>query len=657
MKQKIERVVILFLFLFFISFKLQSTPFKDFERKFDRAKTLYNSGNYSAALKLYLELYKSDSSNCNICYKIGSCYLKSGRENRKTLYFLKKAAFSVSSNYNDDSVKERNAPVIVYRLLGDAYHLNYEFDAAIEMFQKFLKTEANDKEISREMTRKIAMCNIGKELVAEPLEVKITNLGKNINSPYPDYAPKLSADQSTMIFTSKRPGNTGGNTYDGGQYFEDIYISVKKNNQWQKAENLGWPVNTVGNESAIAMSVDGQEILIYKDDLGDGNIYSSELNGDKWSMPKKLNSHINSKWWEPAACISADGNTLFFVSDRPGGYGGSDIYKSSKTSRGEWGRAVNLGPTINTPYDEHTPFIHPDGATLYFSSKGHKSMGGFDVFYSRTLMSDNRTWLEPTNVGYPINTTGDDAFYILSPDKSVAYYTSSSENGFGEKDNYMIVFPNMNESAPLSLIKGEVLDTNNNAAKNVEITVSDNQTGEVIAVYHTNNKTGKYSFILPGGKSHNITYDAEGHMFCSASEYADGNKYKETEEQVKLTPLKVGASTRLNNVFFNYDDSNLRPSSKVELERMFEFMMKYPKIKVEIIGYADSRGSDAYNKKLSLDRATAVVNYLVKKGIEKQRLVATGLGESKSHQDKSGQTGSNGLKPSDRRVEFKIIEM
>lgn len=622
---------------------------RDYERKFERAQNLYTNGNYSDALRMYLEIFKNDSTNCNLCYKIGACYLKTEHEQKKALRFLKKAAASVSSAYDAESAKERNAPVKVYKLLADAYHANYEFDAAISFYEKFLKTPTQERDISKEIKRRIDMCNTGKILFANPIDVKITNLGNHINSPYPDYAPKVTADQHTMIYTSKRPENMGGKTYDGGQYFEDIYVSVKKDGKWQKGESIGSPVNTVGNEAAVAISTDGQEILIYKDDMGDGNIYSTQLDGDKWSVPRKLNAHINSKHWEPAACISADGNSIYFVSDRPGGFGGSDIYKSTRTPRGEWGRAVNLGPAINSAFDEHTPFIHPDGVTLYFSSKGHKSMGGFDIFYCR-FSSEQKSWSEPNNIGYPINTTGDDAFYILSPDKSMAYYSSAAAGGLGEKDNYQIYFPTVKEPAPLALIRGQVRDTAN-VPKNVQITVADNQTGQVLGVYQSNSKTGEYSFILEKGKSHNIAYEADGHMFCSACEYSGGQSYDEKEKQVKLSPLKPGASTTLNNIFFDFDDSKLKPASVTELDRVYNFMLKYPSLKVEVDGYADSKGTDEYNRKLSKARAQSVVDYLVKKGIAADRLVPAGRGENQPAADNTG------IKPSDRKVELRVVKM
>jgi outer membrane protein OmpA-like peptidoglycan-associated protein len=462
-----------------------------------------------------------------------------------------------------------------------------------------------------------------------------------------------------MIFTSCRPENTGGNTYDGGKYFEDIYIATRKDKDspWSKAANLGFPVNTVDNEGVVAISPDGQEILLYKDDMGDGNIYSSRLEGDKWTVPVKLNSNINSKYWEPCAFISADGNTIYFVSDRPGGYGGTDIYKSEKDAKGEWGPALNLGPAINTVYDEYSPFIHPDGETLYFSSKGHNSMGGYDVFFSRTKNGD-KTWLEATNVGYPVNGPGDEAFYMVSPDKQRAYYTSYREGGYGEKDNYMITFPELPDSPPISLVQGTVLDSAKQAPANAVITVIDNETGEIAGVYHPNTRSGKYLLMLTPG-NHNIIVQADGSLFYSDHYYiSEKDNYRESGKDINLEPIGEGSKVVLNNVYFDFDQSRLRSSSKTELNSVIKFLKLNPGIKMEVSGFADSKGNDEYNRKLSLERSKAVIAYLTANGIEAKRLKASASGKiSSGPRENAVNEKENAGRQLDRRVELRILAL
>jgi outer membrane protein OmpA-like peptidoglycan-associated protein len=631
---------------------------RDYERKIDRAEILFRNGNYTDALTMYLDLYKLDSLNYNVCYKIGVCYMKSGRLNNPSAAqkYLEKAVKGVSKSYEAESRKERKSPLSTYRLLADACHLNYKFDEAILNYQQFKKSGKPDRATVKEIDRKIGMCITGKELMACPAEVKIINMGKSINSPFPDYAPRLTADRSVMIYTSRRPENTGGRTYDGGQYFEDIYIATRNGDEW-KSKNIGWPINTVGNEAAIGISAAGQEILIYKDDMGDGNIYSSRLNGSKWSTPKKLNSHINSPYWEPAAFLTADGKTLFFVSDRPGGYGGTDIYRSKRTANGDWGKAVNLGPTVNSPYDEHSPYLHPDGVTLFFSSKGHKTMGGYDVFSTYSLLSDDKAWVEPVNVGYPINTPGDDAFYMVSTDKQFAYYSSQSDDLVGEKDIYMVTFAD-DKKVPLALIKGRVFDNAGKAARNVTITVTDNGNNEVEGVYQSNSESGQYLFVLTPGKSHNISYEAEGSLFYTENTFIpEADSYRETVKDIKLSDLSAGSKVVLNNIFFDFDQTELKPYSLTELNRVAGFLNTHPKISVEVSGYADSKGSDAYNKRLSLERANAVVNYLMGKGIPKSRLKVMGHGVSDEDAGLKTNLKDSSGRENHRRVELRIIKV
>ena len=280
----------------------------DFHLKFEKTKELCKEGNYYAALPMYLELYRMDTTNANICYLIGDCYLKARSEKVKALPFLKKALGSVSHKYKEGSSEEKNAPLLSYKLLGDAYHIHSMFDKAIQSYETYKKEmifyKMKDADNLKEANRKIEMCLTGKQLMAAPVKVKIENMGKNINSPYADYSPVLTADQSNMIFTTRRKESTGGLLTDDGKYFEDIYISNYDGKNWSVATSIGKPINTDGNEASVGISPDGQEILIYKDDNGDGNIYSTTLNGDVWSTPIKLNENINSKHWEPSAFIT-----------------------------------------------------------------------------------------------------------------------------------------------------------------------------------------------------------------------------------------------------------------------------------------------------------------------------------------------------------------
>jgi outer membrane protein OmpA-like peptidoglycan-associated protein/Tol biopolymer transport system component len=648
---------------------------ENFEKNFNLAETIfskvyqngklesvtYSKDGYSTALPLFLNLYREDTLNKSIAFKLGVCYLSSKRRRVEAITYFNKAITAITNNYKESSAGEKNAPLIAYKFLGDAYHLNYQFDKAIETYQKYIAVMAEnnntDKVLLTETNRKIEMCKTGILLVANPVKIKIKNMGSNINSIYADYSPVLSADQNSLYFTSRRVGSTGGLKDEEGNFLEDIYTSTKTKTGWSKALNIGAPVNTNENEASVGLSPDGQTILIYKDDNGDGNIYSTSLDGNVWSKPVKLNENINSKYWEPSAFISADGNTLYFTSDRPGGYGGRDLYTSTRTPETDWGHATNMGPTINTPYDEDAPFIHPDERTLYFSSNGHNTMGGFDIFVS--LLSDDGTWSEPLNVGYPINTPDDDIYYVVSPDGLKAYFSSFRGDGIGEKDIYEATFLDKKE-VPLTLIKGIVKDESDNIAKNAVITVTDNVTEQVVGVYHTNSTTGKFLFILVPGKNYNITYQEKGDLFYSENmEIPKESNYYEIDRAVSLDPIVVGSKIVLNNIFFDFDKATLRSLSNVELKNLVLLLKGNPNLKVEISGYTDSKGTTDYNQTLSEERAQAVVTRLAENGISSDRMKAKGYGKTLpvAANKKSNGSDDPAGRQLNRRVELKITEI
>lgn len=654
-------------------FNAQSTN-ESFEENFNRGEQIfsqvYKDGKeesltiskegYADALPFFLYLYKQDPTNMNLAFKIGVCYHGLRKDRAQAIPYLEKAVNAVSLDYKGSAYAERYAPTMAYKFMGDAYHLNYQFDAAIDAYDKFIASYTNiknrDKEIIAEANQKIAMCNAGKRLVADPIKVNIVNLGSAVNSAHADYSPVLSADQERLYFTSRRPGSTGAELDADGNFMEDIYMSTKTRSGWSKAENIGLPLNTKWHEATVGISPDGQTILIYKDDEGIGNIYSTSLNGDKWSEPVKLNNNINTKHWEPSAFISADGNTLYFTSNRPGGYGGRDLYTSTKSSDGDWGNATNMGPVINTPFDEDAPYIHPDGVTLAFSSNGHNTMGGFDIFTS-TLSYDG-TWSNPENIGYPINTTDDDIFYMTSPDGKKAYFSSFRANGQGGKDIYELTFL-QKKPTPLTLIKGNVNYAVGNLSNKVQIIITDNETEQVVGVYNANTNTGEFLFILIPGRNYNITYLSDNHLFYSENvEIPKESEYYEIKKEVPLYPIAVGSKIVLNNIFFDFDKSTLRPQSNVELKNLVLLMKNNPGLKVEIAGHTDSKGESNYNQKLSEQRAQAVVNKLIASGINANRLKAKGYGKTKpaARNKKADGTDNPTGRQLNRRVELTITE-
>jgi Tol biopolymer transport system component len=448
--------------------------------------------NYPLALVNFKEAYLIDSSSANINYKLGVCYLQSGSQKYKAVYHLEKAVQNTTHNYSEDNAYETKASEFAYYYLGEAYRISYNFIASYVNFKKFKDmVGSKNAELTSEIDKQIAINTTAQEFTKDSAKVLIVNFGDSVNSAFPDYNPVISADESTLIFSSRRPESTGdGDVTDEGLYMEDIYVSYKKaNGKWTKAKSISSRINTADDEGCIGMSPDGQQLFVYKNVNG-GDIYYSNMEGETWSALYPLSSNINSTSLETNVSISVDGNTIYFVSDRKeGSFGGRDIWRSVRLPNGEWSLPTNLGPTINTAEDEDAPFIHPDGVTMFFSSKGHKNMGGFDVFRT-TKISDGK-WSEPENLRAPINTPDDDVYYAQSPDGKRGYFSSVRKGNYGDRDIFRIDFER-SMAEPLTLLKG-ILTFNglNKMPSNVKIVVTEEGTNKLVQDIKPNESTGR----------------------------------------------------------------------------------------------------------------------------------------------------------------------
>ncbi|HWY38130.1 MAG TPA: OmpA family protein [Bacteroidia bacterium] len=493
--------------------------------------------------------------------------------------------------------------------------------------------------------------------VHDSVTIEIKNPGKEINSAFADYAPVISADGSVMIFTSRRPVSEKEIRKNSAST-EHIFSSEfdLKTHTWSNAFILPGTVNIRSrNNSAIALSNDGQQMLTYHDDInGNGDIYQSKLNGTQWTEAVSLGEPINSKYHESSAGISPDGKTIYFVSDRPGGAGGRDIWCSTKNEKGQWGNAINMGAPVNTDKDEEGVFAHPDGKTIYFSSKGNEGFGGYDIYRS---VFKNGVWGTPENLGEPLNTDGDDVFFVMHANGMKGYYSSSIAGGAGDKDIYEVTFiPVKKEKPPvgpaLTLLKGLVLDEEKLTPVEAFIEIVDNEKHEIISTFSSNSSSGKFLVSLPAGKNYGIAVKAENYLFYSDNfNLPDTAAYREIERNVLLKKLVVGKKIVLKNIFYDFDKATLRPESVSELDRMVSLMSQNASITIEVSSYTDSKGADEYNKKLSQARAQAVVDYLINKGISKERLTAIGFGEAFPIAENETEEG----RQLNRRTEFKIL--
>jgi outer membrane protein OmpA-like peptidoglycan-associated protein/tetratricopeptide (TPR) repeat protein len=641
------------------------------KKQLKNANSFFEQKLYKQAVPAYLEAIKIEPNNAEANYKLGVSYLNTIHQT-KAMPYLQKAV----------SLNPQIAPD-VYWQLGRACQLNHEYEKALTAYKEH-KKKINPKEDKeglemKKVDRKIFECENGIEYMKNPVKAKIENMGSVINSSFEDFAPVITPDESILLFTSRRQGSTG-NLQDedkNNEPFEDIYISYRKNGAWTAPKNVGKPINTEGHDASIAITPDGNQIFIYKQE-NYGTIYLSKFTQGQWSKPEELSKSINSKYGETSITLTSDGQTAYFTSDRPGGLGDLDIYVVKKDKKGRWGEPVSLGPTINTPYSEDSPFIHPDGRTLYFSSKGHSGMGGFDIFKT-TLKADGK-WSEPEHLGYPINTADDDLYFVLSADNKHGYYSSEREDGLGDQDLYMISMPEPEKLAsvsskdikdekttvkrkiapvakvesfnPITILKGTISDALTKDKLEADVVIIDNDKNEVITEMKSNATTGGYLVVLPSGRNYGIRVQRPDYLFHSENfDIPSSANYQEIVKDVELKKVAVGTKIVLRNIFFDFDKATLRPQSTAELERLFQLMTDVPNLKIEISGHTDNKGAAEYNKDLSERRAKAVVDYLVGKGINASRLKYAGYGFDRPIAPNDSDEG----RQLNRRTEFEII--
>ena len=494
-------LVITILWMFAVTAYTQENS-KEFKKSFSLANKTYKMGNYYGALKLYNEIYNQDPENKEMNFNIGVCNYNIRAYKKSEEHFLKSSS-AISLE--------------LFRYKASLAHINMKFKKALNYYNAY-KLISGDKDISNEEINRLVQKTKYAELAVKDIRnVMVQNVGTTINTEHQEYVPLISADEKMMLFTSRRPGSTGGKLDPNGMPFEDIYISTKINNSWQTPMALNKGINTEGNDACVGLSADGQILFLFKpsEDLSSGDIYESRMGLDDWETPTKLGSNINSEYNETSATITLDDKIIYFSSDRPGGFGGKDIYKVMRLPNGKWSKAINLGAGINTPYDEDAPFIHTDKKTLYFSSKGHQNMGGYDVFKS---VYEKRVWSTPENLKYPINTVQDDIFFVLSANGKVGYYSSSRDGGHGGQDIYKVVLKD--QFIMQHVLKAIINSKEDKLPLSAKITLIENESKKVQGIYKSNDNTGKFIMLVNPEKSYNIIIEsADYHSHTSEFEF------------------------------------------------------------------------------------------------------------------------------------------
>jgi len=488
----------------------------------------------------------------------------------------------------------------------------------------------------------LADCDFSIEAIKHPVPFKPINMGPAINTADDEYLPVATADESELIFTRKIANN------------EDFYKSIKVNGEWQTATYLSSNINTPEyNEGAQSITQDGKFLFFTgcnrPDGLGRCDIYVSQKKGDDWGKPFDLPPPVNTPGWESQPSISSDGRTLYFTSNRKGGYGGYDIWKSTLTEKG-WGEPVNLGPNINTAFDEQSAFIHPDDSTLYFCSDGWPGLGGKDLFVSR--LGKDGQWGKPTNLGYPINTNGDENGLTLTAEGSQAFYSSNNLNGYGGFDIYTFELPENLRPHLVTYVKGTVNDAKTKEPLEAQVEIIDLQKDESVYGDYSDPDHGAFLATLTTGKNYGLNISKSGYLFYSQNFSLIGHEAgKPYDIAVLLQPIEIGNKVILNNIFFDTNKFDLKQESLAELQKLVDFLTVNPTLKIEISGHTDNVGNDQLNQTLSENRAKAVYQYLVDNKIDPTRLQYKGYGKTQPIATNDTDEG----RAKNRRTEFKII--
>ena len=546
-------------------------------------------------------------------------------------------------------INERYYPYGFIRL-GQLQYEDTQYAEALSSYSHFLQLNTGNAKNEEKAKDGILRCTFSIDAIQHPVDFTPENLGNGVNSTLDDYWPSLSADEQTLVITR---------LIKSEDFFkkvqEDFFISHWINNGWSVAKNLGYPINTSDNEGAQTLSGDGRLMVFTacnrSDGIGRCDLYWSIRRGDKWSTPQNMGKSINTAYRETQPSITPDGRTLYFASDRPGGKGNHDIWVSCKDSADHWTVPENLGDSINSPGTEMSPFIHPDNQSLYFSSDGLIGLGGYDIFVSRR--NKEGKWQKSVNLGYPINTNRDEIGLIVNARGDKAYFASNIDKDRG-KDIFSFDMPLQDRPSMTTYMKGRVLDAVNNSLLRARFELIDLENGKDFYRSYSDSLTGEFVVSIPVDHNYMLNVSRKGYLFYSENFSLKGVFYQDAPllKDIPLQPIEIGKSTVLKNVFYETDSYALKKESEIELNKVVQFLKYNPGIRIEISGYTDNVGEEAYNQVLSENRAKTVTNYLIAASVNAQRIVSKGYGMSNpvASNDTEEERAQN------RRTELKIIK-
>ncbi len=533
------------------------------------------------------------------------------------------------------------------------------YNDAKDHLEKFLTLPSNNNQAHTEAKFIIACCKFANNAMANPAAFKPENLGSGVNTKLEEYFPAITADEQTFLFTRRIEDAQVG-------FQEDFFYSSRQDGKWGEAMNLMGPINSRLNEGAPTLSADGQILIftaceLYRDGnygpnrqgLGSCDLFFAKKKGSGWTQPINMGNPINSNNWETQPSFSSDGKTVYFVRGdiTREGIKNQDIYMSKLSENGYWEQPVKLSNKINTSGREESVFVHPDNQTLYFASDGHIGMGGLDIYVSRR--DEQGEWGTPVNLGYPINTFGDENSLLVGAKGDVAYFASDREGGFGGLDIYSFDLPQNMRPKMVTFMKGKVYNSESKAPLEAKFELIDLETGKTVVESFSNPGNGEFLVTLPINRNYALNASKSGYLFYSEnfSLKETGSVAKPTRRDVPLKPIKEGEKVVLKNVFYATASAELKSESKVELDKLIKLLDKNKTMKIEISGHTDNVGDANFNLKLSENRASAVYNYLLEQKIAPERLTFKGYGQTQPIADNSTEEG----KSLNRRTEFMVI--
>ena len=606
-----------------------------------KAQSLFNEGlkfqsygEYEQAINLFKQSIKKAPKFLNAYDALANTYQKNNQLINSKNTYLKLLSLKSDHFFG------------LYEL-GNIYFDLENIDSSEFYYRRFLRMNSSNDKYAQNAQLNLRNINFSRDAFKNPVNVNPVNMGSSINSKDQEYSPAFAIDEKT-IYITKRMGNLSDNRPN-----EDLYFAELNDESWDKVKDIGPPINTIENEGAFSISSDGNYIFFTSCSRNGGkgqcDIWLTSKKNNRWDEPKNLQSPINTKYWESQPSISSDGRMLYFSSDRPGGYGGTDIWVSEFSNSG-WSAPKNLGPTVNTSKDEQFPFIHSDNRTLYFSSNGHPGLGKSDLYLTRKDVKLN--WEIPINMGFPINSRGQDWNLVVARDGKTAYFSSDQLKGFGGLDIYTFQLPEKLQAEKVSYLRGYVRDaiTKQPLSANVELSPIN---GEPTTLTYAKPGTGMFLVPLKINMKYALTIDKDGYLFYTEFYNMPAiQRDQPIELFIDLEKIELGNSVVLKNIFFDTDKSDIKDESKQELEKLIDFLSENNSIRIEISGHTDNVGDSKHNMVLSENRAKSVCDFLTNNGIEKSRLTYKGFGDTQPI--KQNNTDENRAK--NRRTEFKIIQ-